>query len=60
MKNKDIGSDYEGREKKFVDVDRMINEGLGGGTVHGTESGLIEESRGDLDEEDPPKTSEYE
>ena len=57
MNHKDAGSDYEGRDKKFVDVDRMINEGLGGGTVHGHQSGLIEESRGDLDQEDPPKTS---
>jgi hypothetical protein len=56
MSNKENGSNYEGREEKFVDVDRMINEGLGGGTVHGHQSGLIEESRGDLENEDPPRT----
>ncbi len=49
-------SNYEGRDKKFVDVDRMINEGLGGGTTHGLQSGIIEESRGNLEEEDPPAT----
>ncbi|MCL7747023.1 MULTISPECIES: hypothetical protein [Halalkalibacter] len=54
---KDKGSNYEGRDKKFVDVDRMINEGLGGGTTHGRQSGIIEESRGDLEQEDPPAKS---
>ncbi|GAE35656.1 hypothetical protein [Halalkalibacter akibai] len=54
MSKKKTGSSYEGRDKKYVDVDRMINEGLGGGTVHGHQSGLIEESRGDLENEDPP------
>ncbi|ARK29149.1 hypothetical protein [Halalkalibacter krulwichiae] len=51
---KQNGSNYEGRDKKYVDVDRMINEGLGGGTVHGQQSGVIEESRGDLENESPP------
>lgn len=26
-------SDHEGREEMFLDIDRMVNEGLGGGTV---------------------------
>ncbi len=25
--------DYEGKEDHFMDVDRMVNEGLGGGNV---------------------------
>ncbi|MCE7792009.1 hypothetical protein K8O68_06185 [Salipaludibacillus sp. CUR1] len=38
----------------FNDVDRMINEGLGGGTVNRRKnSGKIEEAR-DLEEEEPP------
>ncbi len=44
----------EGREKYFIDVDRMINEGLGGGTVSMREnSGEIEEAR-DFEPEAPP------
>lgn len=36
----------EGRDEHFMDIDRMINEGLGGGnvTVH---NGLIEETSTD-------------
>lgn len=36
----------EGREDHFVDVDRMVNEGLGGGNVT-LHNGLIEESTTD-------------
>lgn len=38
--------DHEGRDNFFMDIDRMINEGLGGGqvTVH---NGLIEETSTD-------------
>lgn len=34
---------HEGRDTHFMDIDRMVNEGLGGGlvTIH---NGLIEES----------------
>ncbi|MBP3951471.1 hypothetical protein [Bacillus suaedae] len=49
------GPDQDSRAKAFVDVDRMINEGLGGGTVHEYDAGLIEESRGKLEQEDPPR-----
>lgn len=44
--------DHEGRDRYFLDVDRMINEGLGGGIVspHG---GRIEASR-PLEDEAPP------
>ncbi|WP_209124344.1 hypothetical protein [Alkalihalobacillus sp. BA299] len=48
----------EDRANYFMDVDRMINEGLGGGTVSmNYNSGEIEEAR-DLVEEDPPYHSE--
>ncbi|MDQ1147206.1 hypothetical protein QE429_004033 [Bacillus sp. SORGH_AS 510] len=50
----DSGSAYEGRDQAFIDVDRMINEGLSGGSVHSRyNSTNIEEAR-DLPEEQPP------
>lgn len=48
------GSEYEGRDKVFMDVDRMINEGMSGGSVHARhDTSNIEEAR-DLHEEQPP------
>jgi hypothetical protein len=48
------GSAYEGRDKAFMDVDRMINEGMSGGSVHARhDTTNIEEAR-DLTEEQPP------
>jgi len=45
---------YEGKDKVALDVDRFINEGLAGGTVHRFhEHTNIEEAR-DLQEEEPP------
>ena len=38
--------DYEGKKKYFLDVDRMVNEGLGGGQVT-QDNGLIEDSTTD-------------
>ena len=44
----------EGRDSVFLDVDRMINEGLSGGSVHMREDSTnIEEAR-NLDQETPP------
>lgn len=43
-KKKEKGEFYEGREKYFMDVDRMVNEGLGAGRV-AKETGLIEHSK---------------
>lgn len=52
MKKKDI--EYEGRDKVYLDEDRIINEGLSGGSVHKRENSInIEEAR-DIDEEIPP------
>lgn len=36
-------NDSDSREKYFVDIDRMVNEGLGGGQVT-TDNGLIEDT----------------
>jgi hypothetical protein len=45
---------YEGKDKVYLDEDRIINEGLSGGSVHmREESTNIEESR-DLEKEEPP------
>lgn len=51
-----VGKDshHEGRDKAFMDIDRMINEGMSGGSVHMREEATnIEEAR-ELYEEDPP------
>lgn len=53
MREKEKESQNEGRDDFFMDVDRMINEGLGGGTVSLNQGGLIEDSR-ELEKEDPP------
>lgn len=37
---------HQGRDDYFMDIDRMVNEGLGGGYV-GLNNGLIEESTTD-------------
>lgn len=45
----------EGREKAWLDVDRMINEGMAGGTVqqYGKHCNIAESI--DLKEESPPQ-----
>lgn len=48
------GSKYEGKDQVYLDIDRIINEGMAGGTVHARhDSTNIEEAR-DLVEEEPP------
>ncbi|WP_157075922.1 hypothetical protein [Neobacillus fumarioli] len=50
--------EFEGRDKAFMDVDRMINEGMSGGSVHARyDTTNIEEAR-NLVEEEPPYESE--
>lgn len=45
---------YEGKDKVYLDIDRMINEGMAGGSVHSRhDTTNIEEAR-DLTEEEPP------
>jgi hypothetical protein len=45
-KNDKNDSLYEGRDTCFMDIDRMVNEGLGGGIVS-DQNGLIEETSTD-------------
>ncbi|WP_191272549.1 hypothetical protein [Neobacillus kokaensis] len=52
------GSMYEGRDAAYMDIDRMINEGMSGGSVHMRhDTTNIEEAR-DLTEEEPPYEAE--
>ncbi|HEY2420363.1 MAG TPA: hypothetical protein VGI04_03050 [Neobacillus sp.] len=47
-------SAFEGRDQVYLDIDRMINEGMSGGSVHSRhDSTNIEEAR-DLVKEEPP------
>lgn len=45
---------YEGRSEAYLDIDRMINEGLAGGTVRGEDTPQIDATT-DLPEEEPPR-----
>ncbi|WP_462408890.1 hypothetical protein [Neobacillus sp. Marseille-QA0830] len=48
--------EFEGKDKVFMDIDRMMNEGLSGGAVHSREdTANIEESH-EFKEEQPPKS----
>jgi hypothetical protein len=46
---------YEGKDKVFLDEDRIINEGLSGGSVHMREGATNIEQARDLEEEQPPR-----
>ncbi|WP_458414439.1 hypothetical protein ACNQFZ_06120 [Schinkia sp. CFF1] len=49
-------SQYEGRDRYFMDVDRMINEGMARGTViHRGNQKPIDEDRNLVEEEPPHK-----
>jgi hypothetical protein len=50
---------YEGKDKAYLDIDRMINEGLSGGSVHMREDTTnIEEARDLVKEERPHQIEE--
>ncbi|MGD6941581.1 hypothetical protein ACQCT6_06080 [Cytobacillus gottheilii] len=49
---------YEGKDKVYMDVDRMINEGLSGGSVHRKDEFANIEEAVDFPEETPPHNSE--
>ena len=49
---------YEGKHKAYLDIDRMINEGMSGGSVHmRADSTNIDEAL-DFTDETPPSTTE--
>lgn len=52
--NKAKDSLYEGRDKAFMDIDRMMNEGLSGGSVHNRQGAQNIEEAHPFDEESPP------
>lgn len=54
MREKD--AQYEGRDDYFVDIDRMVNEGLGGGQVT-EDNGLITDAIEFSAEEPPNETN---
>ncbi|EWG12445.1 hypothetical protein [Cytobacillus firmus] len=49
---------YEGRDKAYMDIDRIINEGLSGGSVHGRGDDVNIEQARELHEEEPPFEAE--
>lgn len=58
MKRAKKDLEFEGKDEAYLDIDRMINEGLAGGTVFNREENAnIEEAR-ELPEEEPPHISE--
>jgi hypothetical protein len=53
MRNKD--ESYEGKKQLYLDIDRMINEGMAGGTVADKEDlNQIGYTTGITEQEDPP------
>ncbi|MEM5594252.1 hypothetical protein AAHH67_25375 [Niallia circulans] len=44
---------YEGKEKAYLDIDRIINEGLAGGAVINRENNTNMEEARELPEEEP-------
>jgi hypothetical protein len=50
---------FEGKGKVYLDIDRIINEGLSGGSVHSRHNTTnIEEARNLKEEEPPSKLNE--
>ncbi|ANB56007.1 hypothetical protein GFC29_3513 [Anoxybacillus sp. B7M1] len=45
---------HEGRDKYYMDIDRMINEGMAGGYVHARHEATNIEEAHELIEEEPP------
>ncbi|OLS36444.1 hypothetical protein [Bacillus sp. MRMR6] len=49
---------YEGKDKVYLDIDRIINEGLSGGSVHNRNNTANIEEASDLVKEQPPYESD--
>jgi len=43
----DRDGEHEGRDRAFMDVDRMVNEGLGAGRVSAARTGLVDSTTTD-------------
>ncbi|MDP4162533.1 MAG: hypothetical protein Q8906_14530 [Bacillota bacterium] len=55
MSDKDCkDSLHQGRDKAFMDIDRMINEGMSGGTVHYRQNATNIEEAHEITDEAPP------
>ncbi len=50
-------TDYEGKDTAYLDVDRIINEGMAGGNVYQAGSKQNIEESHDFYDEDPPQIS---
>jgi hypothetical protein len=46
--------EFEGKDKVYLDIDRIINEGLSGGSVHSRHDTTNIEEAQNLKEEEPP------
>ena len=56
QRNQDLS--YEGKDQVYLDIDRIINEGLSGGSIHRrNDTTNIEEAR-ELTVEEPPNSVE--
>ncbi|MGC4376968.1 hypothetical protein WD019_08520 [Fictibacillus sp. Mic-4] len=61
MKKEKKGSENEGRDQLYLDIDRMINEGMAGGTVASEyDLNQIGYTTGITDQEEPPIKQEEE
>lgn len=49
---------YEGKNQSFLDIDRMVNEGLAGGTVSMRKDYVNIEQSADFSPEEPPENNE--
>jgi hypothetical protein len=46
---------YEGRDKAYFDIDRMVNEGMCGGSVHRLDTAANIEEAVHITAEEPPR-----
>ncbi|MDQ0224292.1 hypothetical protein [Metabacillus niabensis] len=55
-KNEPVKQDlnYEGKDKAYLDIDRIINEGLSGGSVHMRENSTNIGETTEITKEEPP------
>ncbi|RLQ97320.1 hypothetical protein [Falsibacillus albus] len=49
---------YEGKNKAYFDIDRMVNEGMSGGSVHMRANSTNIDEALDITDETPPNTTQ--